>query len=74
VIAPPGGFGDDEGGNFVLLASDAPLPLAAIQRHAARRGQPTAVLGGAELDRFLAGAEVLTDDHAPVDQLLTRRG
>jgi spermidine synthase len=73
VVAPPGGFGDDRDGNFVLLASDAPLPLPAIQRHAARRGQPTAVLTGAALDRFLGGAEVLTDDHAPVDQLVTRR-
>jgi spermidine synthase len=73
VVAPPGGFGDDRDGNFVLLASDAPLPLSAIQRHATRRGQPTAVLTGAALDRFLGGAEVLTDDHAPVDQLVTRR-
>jgi hypothetical protein len=74
VIAPPDGFGDREGSNFVLVASDAPVPLPAIQRHAARRGQPTAVLEGAALDRFVAGAEVLTDDHAPVDQLVTRRG
>jgi spermidine synthase len=74
VVAPPDSFGDHQDGNFVLVASDAPLPLAAIQRHAARRGQPTAAVTGAALDRFLGGAEVLTDDHAPVDQLVTRRG
>jgi hypothetical protein len=74
VVAPPDGFDDDRDGNFVLLASDAPLPLAEIRRHAASRGQPTAALAGAALDRFLGGAQVLTDDHAPVDQLVTRRG
>jgi spermidine synthase len=74
VVAPPERVGGDEGGNFVLIASDAPLPLAAIQRAAAMHGQPTAVLEGAALGRFLGGAEVLTDDHAPVDQLVTRSG
>jgi hypothetical protein len=29
------------------------------------------LLTGAELDAFAGDAQVLTDDHAPVDQLLT---
>jgi hypothetical protein len=43
-----------------------------VQRAAARHGQPTGVLDGPALDRFIGHAEVLTDDHAPVDQLVTR--
>jgi spermidine synthase len=47
-------------GNLVLLASDAPLP---------RFAPAEARLYDAE--RFARGADVLTDDHAPADQLLT---
>lgn len=54
------------GGNFVLLAS--PRPIAAP---APDPGQQ--VLRGAELARFAGDARVLTDAHAPVDQLLTPR-
>ena len=32
------------------------------------------VAEGADLDEFVGDAEVLTDDHAPVDQLLTPYG
>jgi hypothetical protein len=32
------------------------------------------VAEGAELDAFIGDAQVLTDDHAPVDQLLTPYG
>lgn len=73
VVAPPDRLGGRQDGNFVLLASDAPLPLAAVQRAAVRHGQATGVLDGVALDRFVGSAEVLTDDHAPVDQLVTRR-
>lgn len=63
LITPPeGAFG-----NHVLVGSDAPIDLAAIDR---ADGIP---LTGAPLDRFIGGAAALTDDHAPVDQLLTRR-
>ena len=72
VVAPPDRLGGRRDGNFVLLGSDAPLPLPAVQRAAARHGQPTGVLDGPALDRFIGHAEVLTDDHAPVDQLVTR--
>jgi spermidine synthase len=73
VVAPPDHLDGRQDGNFVLVASDAPLPLAAVQRAAARHGQPTGVLEDMELDRLVGPAEVLTDDHAPVDQLVTRR-
>jgi spermidine synthase len=73
VVAPPDHLDGRQDGNFILVASDAPLPLAAVQRAAARHGQPTGLLEDAALDRFVGREELLTDDHAPVDQLVTRR-
>ncbi|WP_238161240.1 fused MFS/spermidine synthase [Kribbella antibiotica] len=54
--------GDGSGGNFVLVASDRPLP--AITVAAGMQVQD-------DLTQFVASAPVLTDDFAPVDQLLT---
>lgn len=62
------------GGNFVFLASDAPLPLEAIERSNASRGDDDTVASAADMDAFTAGARILTDDYAPVDQLLTTGG
>ena len=52
------------GGNLVLVASDAPLRLAGVDF-----GQGGRPAGAAA---FAADADVLTDAHAPTDQLLTR--
>ncbi|MBW3659340.1 MAG: fused MFS/spermidine synthase [Actinobacteria bacterium] len=74
VLAPPERFADDgSGGNFVLVASDEPLPIEAVlERNAARGDDEVAVTtADGSLERFIGGAQVLTDDHAPVDQLLT---
>ena len=74
VLARDDAFGrtrGEVGGNFVLVASDEPLPLGGIQQANAARARDDAILTGAELDDFVGDAEVLTDDHAPVDQLLT---
>ena len=65
----------EDGGNVVAVASRSPLPAEAL----AARGWPTRDLAwqvaeGAELDRFVGDAAVLTDDFAPVDQLLTPYG
>jgi spermidine synthase len=61
----------DDGGNVVAVASRAPLPEAAIARALAAQGSDWRIAAGAELDSFVGDAQVLTDDHAPVDQLLT---
>lgn len=62
----------DRGGNVVVLGSRSPLPVEALRAAIAARGGPEAVVDDpAVLDRFIGGARVLTDDHAPVDQLLT---
>jgi spermidine synthase len=61
------------GGNVMLVASAAPLPADAITAsNDARQGGDTLTTGEA-LDRWIGGATVLTDDYAPVDQLLSHR-
>ena len=62
VITPPGG----PDGNYVVIASDAPLQLPLI---APSLG---AVVRGTAMQAFAAGALPLTDDFAPADQLLDR--
>ena len=56
---------DDPGGNLVLLASDTPIPEAALS---ADRGGTVH-----DAEDFAAGADPLRDDDAPADQLLTPR-
>lgn len=72
VFGPGSRVSGTSGGNVILLASDAPIPVAAIE--AANRGRSdtdTLTAEPAMLDRFIGDAPVLTDDYAPVDQLLT---
>jgi spermidine synthase len=75
VIGDPGDFGPrDErglGGNYVVVASDDPLPLDLIEEANRRRAEVDELLAGDALIEFVGDAQVLTDDHAPVDQLLT---
>lgn len=72
VIAPHDRLEGSAGGNFVLVASDDPLPLAAIQARNTSRGDDDTVLGDAAgLDEFVGDARTLTDERAPVDQLIT---
>jgi spermidine synthase len=74
VLGRPGSFAPDRtglGGNYVVIASDEPLPLEAIEAANRRRAHLDDLLTGEELTAFVGDAQVLTDDHAPVDQLLT---
>ncbi len=59
-------------GNFVVLASAAPIDSAALSPKLAALDEPSYLVEGAELERMIAGAPVLTDDFAPADQLLAR--
>jgi spermidine synthase len=59
------------GGNHVLVASRQPLPLAGIQRRLAERN-PWMVVDERATAAFAGRAGVLTDAHAPVDQLITQ--
>lgn len=73
VISHPGAFARDGtvGGNHVVVASDTALPIDEIVAANRRRARVDEVLHGPAIDAWTAGAPVLTDDYAPVDQLLT---
>jgi MFS family permease len=63
------------GGNVVLVASDTPVDAGAILDRVetwAESGPTGIIHGDAAITRFIEGAPVLTDDFAPVDQLLGR--
>ena len=59
------------GGNHVVLASDAPLDTEALAAALARTPVPGGLADEARLAHWYSTGLVLTDDHAPVDQLLT---
>lgn len=61
------------GGNYVVVASDAPLPVDALREEVRGNGRADVVVHADELAEFVDGARVLIDDFAPVDQLLTPR-
>src|SRR5215203_4131357 len=63
--------GEKAGGNLVAIASNAPLNVASIAARIAERGADWDVITGPELTGWTADAPVLTDNYAPVDQLLT---
>lgn len=48
-------------GNLVVVASDVPLPAADLARRCAGDPVPGRAVGGVELERFVAGAAVVTD-------------
>lgn len=71
LVAPPAALAGTTGANFLIVASDAPLPLDRLRaRLDTSADEPVTVLSGPTLDDFVGAAAVLTDDFAPVDQLL----
>ncbi|ROO51947.1 hypothetical protein EDC02_6839 [Micromonospora sp. Llam0] len=71
LITRPGASTRLSGSNFVILAADRPLPLDEVRaRLTASVGAEFDLLAGDELTDFVADAQPLTDDYAPVDQLL----
>jgi spermidine synthase len=59
------------GGNLVAAASRSPIEVAAWESGMRSRGLTWTVLSGDALEEWVGEAAVLTDDYAPVDQLLT---
>ncbi|MDL5205836.1 fused MFS/spermidine synthase [Streptomyces sp. ALI-76-A] len=59
-----------EGGNLVLLASDRPVDLRAAQEALDARRTGWKITTGDGLTSWIGNARPLTDDYAPVDQLL----
>jgi spermidine synthase len=71
LTASPATLSREGGGNLVVIASDGPVDVGAVSARLDDRGTGWEVITGAELDDWVGDAQVLTDDHAPVDQLLT---
>jgi spermidine synthase len=71
VVATPDALAGRGGGNLVVLASAGELPVDGIRAALARRAPALAVASGPAALAFAGDASPLTDDHAPVDQLLT---
>jgi spermidine synthase len=63
--------GPGAGGNLVVVASDRPVDVPALQAAMDERGMDWSVVAGSAVDTWVGDAPVLTDDFAPVDQLLT---
>lgn len=74
LLAAPDVLAGDDGGNLVLVASGAPVDLDAVTASFAERDLDWSTMSGDELAEWSADAPVLTDDYAPVDQLLTPYG
>ncbi len=74
LLARPSVLSGDDGRNVVAVASRSPIPAAAVATRLTDLGLDWQVAEGAELDGFVGDAETLTDDFAPVDQLLTPYG
>ncbi|MEX2562326.1 MAG: fused MFS/spermidine synthase, partial [Nitriliruptoraceae bacterium] len=68
VISWPGwssGDAGSAGGNHVIIASHAPLPVDDIQAANRRRAHIDEIVYGDDLKHYIGDANVLTDDHAP---------
>ena len=72
VVARPRVLSGAEGGNLVIAASDVAFPIEDIQEELADRAPELGLMSDAEeKEAYVRGARVLTDDFAPVDQLVT---
>jgi spermidine synthase len=71
VFAPPGYFTGERGGNYVLVGSHDPIDMDQMAAATAARGGVEIGLYGPQLDTFVDDSRPLTDDFAPVDQMLT---
>jgi len=60
------------GGNFVVIASQEPLDRVAIKAAVAKQEAPMRLIPDSRVRRWREFARVLTDDYAPVDQLINR--
>ncbi|SEB93540.1 Spermidine synthase [Nocardioides exalbidus] len=71
LLAAPEVLAGTGGGNLVVVASQQPVDLAAVEARAAERDLDWGSLAGDDLAAWFGDAPLLTDDFAPVDQLLT---
>jgi spermidine synthase len=70
VVAEPGVLRGRRIANFVIAGSDRPLPVERLRRRIAADPFPSRAVDGEELDRFVAGAPVITDATGPISASL----
>jgi spermidine synthase len=70
LIAPPAALAGETGSNFVIVGSKSPLQLTFLREALDLVDEQVTMLTGAELTNYVGNSRVLTDDYAPVDQLL----
>lgn len=71
LMARPEQLAPGGGGNAVIVASDRPIDVVRLAELATARGEPDSVRGDAGTRAFIGDAPVLTDEWAPVDQLMS---
>ena len=71
LFAPPGYLAGTQGGNFVLAGSDEPIDVDRVEETITSRGGVEQGMTGDDLARFIDRSRPLTDDFAPVDQMLS---
>ena len=71
VGSQPATLAFEDGGNLVVVAGDRAVDVSAWIERMAERGLEYDVIDGPQVEEWVGDADVLTDDHAPVDQLLT---
>ncbi len=74
LLSDPDVLAGEDGGNLVVVASAAPVDVVALAERVDERGTGWQQLTGVDLDEWVGDAPLLTDDYAPVDQLLTPYG
>ena len=70
--APPHYLAGGGGGNFVLVASQEPIDIDAIEDRIRARGGSEIGIEATGLRDFIGDSSILRDDYAPVDQMLGR--
>lgn len=70
LMVPADQLGAGGGGNAVVVGSDHALDIDDLAARAAVRGEPGSVLGAERTRELIGDAAVITDDWAPVDQLI----
>lgn len=73
LISAPAVLAGEGGDNLVFVGSESPLPVDAIRSELAVRVPEYDLITGEEYEAFAGDAGILTDDYAPVDQLVTLR-
>jgi spermidine synthase len=71
LLAEPSTTSGEGGGNLVVVASDAPVDVEGVLARLEQRQLGWDAVSGSALAEWAGEAPVLTDDFAPVDQLLT---